>query len=88
VNTLIHRKSLHGLSLVYSASLSLTVLRQAQDKPFDRLRINSTAIRYATQRRSPIMPYPGYEIQGEALCIIPYGIPKGLNVRVPRIYFL
>ncbi len=44
MNTRIHKESLHGLSLVYSASLSLVVLRQPQDKPFDRLRINPSAV--------------------------------------------
>jgi len=29
---------------------------------FDKLRINSTYIRYATPWRLPIIPYPGYRI--------------------------
>jgi len=49
-----------GTFEVFGDSLATTI---PVPNPFDKLRISSTSIRYATPWILPIIPYPGYRIQ-------------------------
>ena len=57
--------------LVVSTNLSL--ITNPESKPFDKLRVNSIIIRYATLRWPPIIPYPDSKVQREALDCPPRG---------------